>query len=120
MMRRHFGLTVIVIASAVTGAFISTAIAAKKDAVPWCVAEDRGPVKPEYNITNGAFIIHWGKLKDNWGEAEYEAHPDQNMVFCELWIEKRPAKVWGDPEMDTLGHELGHCLWGDFHPGYED
>lgn len=71
------------------------AAVAKTDKVPWCVdpGEDRGLVKPEYNITNAALIVHWGKMKNDYGRAEYEAHPKENMVFCELWLEAKPKKV---------------------------
>lgn len=89
------------------------------DKIPWCDAEDRGPVEPEYNITSISLIVNWTTLKDDWGKIEYEAYPKKNHAFCEIWLPK-PKRVWGDALMESLGHEVFHCLAGEFHPGYQD
>lgn len=40
--------------------------------------------------------------------------PDTNTNICKLFV-PMPTHVLGDDKMDTLGHELLHCLVGDFH-----
>jgi hypothetical protein len=46
--------------------------------------------------------------------SECEIHPDQNIGWCEIWV-VMPTKVLGDPNMDAIGHEVAHGLFGDFH-----
>jgi len=40
---------------------------------------------------------------------------DDGIADCTLWIHM-PQQVLGDPDMDGIGHELLHCLAGNFHP----
>jgi hypothetical protein len=40
---------------------------------------------------------------------------DDGTADCTLWI-NMPEQILGDPDMDGMGHELLHCLTGDFHP----
>lgn len=40
--------------------------------------------------------------------------PDTNTNICKLFV-PMPTHVLGDDKMDTLGHELLHCLVGAFH-----
>lgn len=45
---------------------------------------------------------------DAWGFAEW----DGETCFIHA---PRPNFVRDDPRTDTLGHELLHCLWGEYH-----
>ncbi len=48
------------------------------------------------------------------GAAMFIYDPETGISACELWVPV-PMHVLGDPAMDTLGHELLHCLTGYFH-----
>lgn len=81
-------------------------------------------VKPEFELTNMSMTVHWfdtvPELQEATGRRDAEAlsscehYEDLNMAFCEIWV-VRPARVLGDAQMDSLGHEVLHGLMGDFH-----
>ncbi len=48
------------------------------------------------------------------GMSAWIYDPASETSICEIWAPV-PMQVLGDPAMDTLGHELLHCLAGDFH-----
>lgn len=76
------------------------------------------PVSPEY-ILKGAIVnvrfVDADSL-DVDGYAEYELDPDGRPFSWCVITAPMPTQVLGDPAMDTLGHELLHCVTGDFHP----
>lgn len=93
---------------------IATAVAEKDE--PWCVAEDRGKVVPEFRAD--AALIYWRTTTDDndgkYGDASWLLDEELNITTC-LIDSPMPADVWGDEDMDTLGHEALHCFTGDFH-----
>lgn len=78
-------------------------------------------VKPEFRAdtailkivyVNGPFDYNGEKVV---GLALYTGlDPDTDTNICKLFV-PIPTHVYGDDKMDTLGHELLHCLVGDFH-----
>lgn len=94
----------------------------KSDAVCY---ESRGEhVVPEYELEGALVRVHLydtvaevqAAVGDSTGEAfaAYEVLPELNVSRCEIWA-ARPRYVLGDPNMDSLGHELMHCIGGAFH-----
>lgn len=63
---------------------------------------------------NESFYERFGRDGiDRMGYAVF-ANPGNRPYWCEIHA-LRPTR--GDDEnMDTLGHELSHCLFGAFHP----
>lgn len=97
-------------------------IAGAKDV---CYAPYGTEVTPEYEVTNvmvTAYVFDTAEeLSADVGEkvASYsvcETLVEENVAWCEVWI-VQPTNVLGDPAMDGIGHEVGHGIWGDFHPG---
>lgn len=43
------------------------------------------------------------------------ANPSRRPYWCKIHAVK-PTRVKNDEKMDTLGHELLHCVIGTFHP----
>ena len=70
------------------------------------------------------FIAGTSLIKMNWVEGErgmvayasYLYDEETNSTIC-LITARMPDQVIGDPEMDSLGHELLHCMTGEFHTG---
>ena len=83
----------------------------------YCYDPYGSPVTPE-------FVVEWSFIKFNWVEGErgmeayasYAYDEETNSTVC-LITARMPDEVIGDPEMDSLGHEVLHCVTGDFHPG---
>lgn len=72
------------------------------------------PVIAEHYADTVRLKVNW--LFDDRGEvawSEWDIAED-NTVDCEIWVH-RPEQPLGDPDMDALGHEVLHCLIGDFH-----
>jgi len=70
------------------------------------------------------FVAGTSLVKVNWIEGErgmeaqasYMYDEETNSTICVITV-RMPDQVIGDPDMDSLGHELLHCLTGDFHEG---
>lgn len=88
-----------------------------------CYETDGELVKPEYesqfirlrvNLYDTAeqLTAATGE-RDIEGLASFERFKNE-IVDCEIWA-IRPRIVLGDAAMDTLGHELLHCISGEFH-----
>jgi len=88
-----------------------------------CYETDGELVKPEYEAeliglrvnlydTVEQITAATGE-KDIEGLASFE-RLSSGVVECEIWA-SRPRIVLGDAAMDTLGHELLHCISGEFH-----
>jgi hypothetical protein len=78
-------------------------------------------VSPEFQADTAIIKVTWvtGPIDYNGekvvGLTLYtEPDPDTNTTICKLWI-PMPTHVLGDDKMDTMGHELLHCLVGGFH-----
>lgn len=112
-------ILILVLSGTITVVPAKDEVCYKPDKLPWCVAEDRGNIVWEYDITNVCVTMHWTNRSRDWGRSECEHHPEENFAYCEVW-QRRPKKVWGDPNMETLGHESMHGYAGDFHPDYPE
>lgn len=94
-------------------AFLISCNEARADEV--CYESYGAPVTPEY-------LADWAFVTFNWieGEPGMEAHAsyvydeETNSVICVVTA-RMPDRVLGDPEMDSIGHEIMHCVTGDFH-----
>jgi len=83
----------------------------------YCYEPYGAPVTPE-------FVADWAFVTFNWVEGErgmeafasYAYDQETNSVIC-LVTARMPDQVIGDPDMDAIGHEIMHCVTGDFHPG---
>jgi len=99
---------------------------------------EREKVKPEFEITTVVSVFHiyedydllnedwtvwaleaypdnpeWAE-DDVWGWADCEWQPDMNYAACDIHT-IRPTYVRADMVFDTIGHEVGHGIWGAFH-----
>ena len=94
-----------------------------------CFENGNELVKPEFVVSNLLVTANWfntaEELKAAVSELGYEVdeslelslcevHPEQNIGWCEVWL-VIPKTVIGDPFMDSLGHEVAHGFFGDFH-----
>ena len=66
-----------------------------------------------------AFVEEFGRARNErqinrLGFAVW-ANPSREPKWCRIHAMK-PTRVNKDPKMDTLGHELLHCMIGTFHP----
>jgi len=72
----------------------------------------------EFEAEQALVKISWvdpGDLEDGVeAESSYYYDEETNTTIC-LILAPRPVFVLGDPLMDALGHELLHCLAGEFH-----
>ncbi len=90
---------------------------ARAEEICYCAEQYGVPVKPEY-------IADWAFVTFNWVEGEpgmaahasYVYDEETNSVICVVTA-RMPDNVLGDPEMDSIGHEILHCVTGDFHEG---
>lgn len=71
--------------------------------------------EPEFNAKTSLITIVWVE-----GEKGLEAtsswlyDEETNTTVCVITA-RRPDAILGDPDMDSLGHELLHCLVGSYH-----
>lgn len=84
-----------------------------------CFEAYGAPVEPEYILDGSLVFVRWvdeSDMPDGYaGYAEYVADFESNLSLCVITT-TIPTQVLGDSAMDTLGHELLHCLTGSFHP----
>ena len=83
-------------------------------------------VRPEYILMGTIVRVHFLEpteitLPDTGesvaGYSTYRLDPQgRPFSWCEIYV-PMPEQVLGDSAMDTIGHELLHCVTGDFHPG---
>ena len=92
------------------------------DACPedtYCYKPYGAPIEAEYVMTGSLVIIRWtpeDQMPDGVEAfAEWEVDYENNFSACVITATP-PQQVLGDPRMDALGHELLHCLIGNFHP----
>ena len=77
-------------------------------------------VKPEYRANSTLVRVHWIRGTIHYqgeeveGLAKYVYDAELNASICEVYI-PMPERVIGDAAMDTIGHEMLHCLSGAFH-----
>ncbi len=81
----------------------------------YCYEPYGAPVEEEYRA--GRTLIQVVYLDAERGEeanASYLYDEETDTTICKIWI-RVPDQVIGDPDMDSIGHEVLHCLIGDFH-----
>lgn len=85
------------------------------DACYWNKGEQ---VSPEFNGTTTIVEIHWTSESElrKQGVSGYSNYQfiDASTTACAIYA-PIPTHVYGDHKMDTLGHELLHCLIGSYH-----
>jgi len=88
---------------------------AKPDEGMYCFMPYGQPVIATHYSDTVRLKVNWLFDQERAGEAwsEWEVGED-NVVDCEIWVH-RPEQAMGDPDMDALGHEVLHCLIGEFH-----
>lgn len=74
-------------------------------------------IVPEYKARAAIVFFEWVDaddpvLDDRWGETEYTLN-DQGIGVCRITTAE-PVFI-DDVWSDTLGHELMHCIYGDYH-----
>ena len=85
-----------------------------------CYEPYGAPVKPEFKAKHVIVTITWVDGPINWnGEAvaglsQYSYDEGSDTSICRVWI-PMPERVLGDDRMDTIGHEILHCVVGAFH-----
>ena len=96
--------------------------------VSYCFIPGDEKVKPDFELKHTSLKVNWydtidevqqaTDTKNIEGMSEWYVAVDpetgEEFSWCELWV-PRPVSVNGDPNMDTLGHEVLHCLMGSFH-----
>ena len=84
-----------------------------------CYEPYGAPVEAEYVLQGTILKVIWTAPEDMPEDTEAYARWvvdwDANASWCVIHAQF-PEQVLGDPRMDALGHELLHCLVGDFHP----
>lgn len=100
---------------------------------PVCYMNDGERVVPEYEVEYLMTKVNWFDTTQEMRAAVLARNPDWDVsdmegysectpytegvtvvMSCEIWVE-RPQFVFGDPRMDSLGHEILHGLMGGFH-----
>ena len=84
-----------------------------------CYEPYGAPVEPQFildgTIIKIVFIAAEDMPDDIEANAMYSVDFDANISWCVITT-TMPQQVLGDPLMDALGHEVLHCLTGDYHP----
>ena len=75
-------------------------------------------VEAEHAVNYVYLRVIWndnGRGGDAW--SEWEIWEDENgEIFSECTVSvPPPQQILGDPDMDALGHEVLHCIIGNFH-----
>lgn len=96
--------------------FMLMAVSAVTLAAGYCYEPYSTAVVTEFEAEQALVIIHWTDT-GRGGDAASTLYYDEDTLtsICEVWVHK-PEQILGDPDMDALGHEVLHCLVGDFHP----
>jgi len=95
--------------------FIFGVITVATAAEEYCYAPYGGPVVAEFEADQALVKIIWLEGKRGMrAEASYYFDEESGTTLCIIWV-RRPDEVLSDPDMDSLGHEVLHCLIGTFH-----
>jgi len=85
-----------------------------EDKEEYCYAPYGGPVVAEHEATEVNLSVTWSHgSRASYAQAAWFVRED-GTVDCEIFV-PRPHQVLGDPDMDSIGHEVLHCLIGSFH-----
>lgn len=124
-------LGALVIVVILLAAIIMIVESAAQDIDPICYENQGVIVQPTREMTNLLISVNWFDTLDELesvlerrtgedqtgteGYSECETYAERDIGWCEIWV-VRPTYVLGDPNMDSLGHEVLHGLMGDYHP----
>jgi len=76
-------------------------------------------VVPEFKATQTLIQVKWsGVPRGEEAGSSWYYDEETDTSICVMWV-RMPEQILGDPDMDALGHEVLHCLTGDFHPENE-
>lgn len=86
----------------------------------YCYEPYGAPVEAEYVLQGAIVKVNFlpeghQLLEGAEANATWVVDWDANASWCVINTQF-PQQVLGDPRMDALGHELLHCLIGNFHP----
>lgn len=76
-------------------------------------------VEAQHHLLGSVVRIEW-RTREQMPEnvqafSEWRVDYENNLSLCVIFAEF-PELVYGDIRMEALGHELLHCLTGEFHP----
>lgn len=70
---------------------------------------------PSQQAVDKAYREEYGRDNDKKLGFAVWANPGNKPYWCVIHAQK-PRRATNDKKMETLGHELTHCLIGAFHP----
>jgi len=83
----------------------------------YCYVPYGGRVHAEFVAKGSIVRINWVEGERGMeASAEYTYDSKADITVCVITA-RMPDFIIGDPDMDSLGHELLHCLTGNFHEG---
>jgi len=84
-----------------------------------CYTEYGGPPQLEHRATHTLIeVVYMDGPVGMETEASWAYDDETGISICKIWI-RIPDKILGSADMDGMGHELLHCLTGDYHPDYK-
>lgn len=93
-----------------------TVASAEASVEEFCYTPYGTEVKQEFKAKQTLVVVNY--LEQERGETVESSWLFDHTIetsLCEVWI-RVPDQVLGDPDMDGIGHEFLHCIFGDFHP----
>jgi len=96
--------------------FMVVVLSAGGLAAEYCYDPYGTGVIPEFEAKQTLVVVNWVDV-GRGGDAgsSYYYDEETRTSICEVWV-RMPEQILGDPDMDALGHEVLHCLAGDYHP----
>ena len=97
-------------------ALIAGAAKAEAEVESFCYEPYGTEVQGEFKAKQALVIVNY--LEQPRGETVESTWLFDDTIdtsLCEVWI-RIPDQILGDPDMDGIGHEFLHCIFGDFHP----
>lgn len=77
------------------------------------------PIAAEHSLDGTILKIQWMDSEQmpegTQAYAQWQVDYKNNLSFCVVYAQW-PRHSVGDIRMEALGHELLHCLTGEFHP----
>jgi len=109
-VRNFLNFVIVFLFGVATGLLVTPAAAEE-----YCYEPYGTIVQPEYIATRTVIEVVW-LLGPRGDTAESSWHYDEEtgVSVCKIWV-RLPEQILGDPDMDALGHEVLHCLTGNFH-----
>jgi len=93
--------------------FLVSAVALAEE---YCYDPYGSAVIPEWKANQTTILVTWTDAPRGGGaNSEWMYDEVEKISICRIWV-RMPEQILSDPDMDSLGHEVLHCLTGDFHP----